>query len=70
MPKIKEYLSNPTTWISICVFIFWLWGIYATINSRIENIEKQIAEMDVIEIKTTLKEIQVDLQWIKSEMRK
>lgn len=70
MPKIKEYLSNPATWISFCVFLFWLWGIYTSMNMRISTLEEQIAEINVTDIKVTLAEIQKDLQWIKSEMIK
>lgn len=70
MNKIKEYLSNPATRVAFWVFIFWLWGAYTTLNSRISALEKQQAEMDIIWIQTTLTQIQTDIQWIKIQLQK
>lgn len=74
MNKIIDYISNPATWIAFCVFLFWLWGTYVSLNDRLDAIEeqqekqeKQLQEFDVIGIKVQLKEIQTDLQWLKSE---
>ena len=70
MNRIKDYLTNPTTWISIIVFIFWLGGIYATTNNRISELEKKYAEMDLVKIQTTLSQIQTDIEWIKKSLVK
>lgn len=68
MPKIKEYLSNPTTWVAWIVFIFSLWGAYATLNNRIKNVEDKVNEIDIIEIKTQLKEISTNIAWIQKDI--
>lgn len=70
MEKIKEYLTNPATWISFIVFIFWLWVCYATLNFRLTAVEKWQSEMDVAGIQTSLAQIQTDIQWIKLELQK
>lgn len=74
MEKIKEYISNPATWLAFVIFVFWLWWVYARLNYRLDAIEieqarqeKQLKEFDINWIKIQLKEIQTDLQWLKSE---
>ncbi len=75
MNKIKEYLTNPTTWIAFWVFLFGLGWTYQALNNRIENLEtqqikyeRQREELDIIWIKVQLTEIQTDLQRVKNEM--
>ena len=70
MNKIKDYLSNPATRISFIVFIFWLWAVWGTLSSRIENLEKNVNEIDVVSIQSQLSAIQSDLQWIKYQLQK
>jgi hypothetical protein len=70
MQRVKDYLSNPTTWISFGIFIFWLGGLYATTNNRIAELEKKYNEMDMVKIQTTLSQIQTDIEWIKKTLVK
>ena len=70
MDRIKEYLSNPTTWISFTVFVFWLGWAWVSLNARITAIEKAQADMDIAYIQSTLAQIQTDIQWIKIELQK
>ena len=70
LEKIKNYLSNPAVWISFIVFVFGLWFSYSKLDSRISNIEKEQAELDVAYIQTTLAQIQTDIQRIKIELQK
>jgi len=70
MDRVKEYLSNPTTWISFTVFVFWLGWAWVSLNSRITAIEKAQADMDIAYIQSTLAQIQTDIQWIKIELQK
>jgi hypothetical protein len=70
MDRIKEYLSNPTTWISFTVFVFWLGWAWVSLNSRISAVEKAQADMDIAYIQSTLAQIQTDIQWIKIELQK
>lgn len=72
MQKIKDYLSNPATIISLIVFIFWLWVSYATLNNRLSVVEEKQEEFNIIGIQTQLAEInkniagiQKDIEWLK-----
>ena len=70
MEKIKEYLTNPGTWIAFWVFLFWLGWTYVSLNDRLDIMEKQIDEVNIIEIQVTLAQIQKDIEWIKNNMVK
>ena len=70
MDRVKEYLSNPTTWISFTVFVFWLGWAWVSLNARISAVEKVQADMDIAYIQSTLAQIQTDIQWIKIELQK
>lgn len=70
MDRVKEYLSNPTTWISFIVFVFWLGWAWVSLNARISAVEKAQADMDIAYIQSTLAQIQTDIQWIKIELQK
>lgn len=69
MEKIKEYLTNPWTWIAFWIFLFWLGWTYVSLNDRVEIMEKQIDEVNIIEIQVTLAQIQKDIEWIKNNMK-
>lgn len=70
MDAFYDYITNPWTIVSFIVFVFWLGVTWSNLNWRIKNLEKKTEEFDVVWIKTTLKEIQKDIEWIKAEMRK
>lgn len=70
MDKIKDYISNPAIRISFCVFLIWLWATWWTLNNRIDTIEKNINEIDMVKIQTTLSQIQTDIEWIKKSLIK
>jgi hypothetical protein len=70
MNKIKDYLTNPTTRISFCIFVFWIGVVRWSLNSRIEQLEKNVNDMDLVKIQTTLSQIQTDLTWIKQALQK
>lgn len=63
-------LQQPETIISICVFIFSLGWIWATLNNRIKDLEIKMKEIDSIDIKARLAEIQSDLSWIRGILDK
>lgn len=63
-------LQQPETIISICVFIFSLGWVRATLNNRIKDLEIKMKEIDAIDIKTRLAEIQSDLSWIRGILDK
>lgn len=70
MDAFYDYITNPQTIVSFVIFVFWLWATWSNLNWRIKTLEKKTEEFDVVWIKTTLKEIQKDIEWIKAEMRK
>lgn len=70
MTKIKDYLTNPATIVSIIVFIFWLWGAYATLNSRLSVVEEKQEEFNVIQIQTQLAEINKNIAWIQKDIER
>lgn len=70
MDPIIEYITSPSSIVSFIIFVFWLWATWSNLNWRVKQLEKTVAEFDIIGIKTTLKEIQKDIEWIRSEMKK
>ena len=68
--KIEQYLSEPWTWVAIATFLIWLWITRGTFTVRINDIEKELGELDVYSIKTALAQIQTDIEWIKLELQK
>ena len=70
MTKIREYLTNPATRISFLVFVFWIGVVRWSLNSRIDQIEKNVNEMDLVKIQTTLSQIQTDIERIKKSLVK
>lgn len=66
--KRKEYITNPARIVSFIVFVFWLWVAYASIITRIARLEDFERSVDMVKIETTLKEIQVDLSWVKNAL--
>ena len=75
MDIIKAYLRNPATRISFIIFVFWLWGLWATTNTRIANLEEKCQEVDTVkaqmyEIQASLAQIHTDIQWIKLTLQK
>lgn len=66
--KRKEYVTNPARIVSFIVFMFWLWVAYSTILNRIQKLEDFQRSVDLVKIETTLREIQVDLSWVKNAL--
>lgn len=70
MNKIKDYLTNPATWLAFCIFLFGLWGTWVNLNDRISDLEKFQDEANIMELKTILVQVQRDIEWIKNDMQK
>ena len=68
--KIEEYLSEPWTWVAIATFLIGLWITRGTFTSKINDLEAEMGELDVYSIKTSLAQIQTDIEWIKLELQK
>ena len=70
MTKIKDYLTNPATWLWFIVFVFWLGMSYATLNSRLSVVEEKQEEFNVIQIQTQLAEINTNIAWIQKDIER
>lgn len=68
MTGLGQRLQEPETIVSLIAFIFSLWTVWATLNNRIKELEGKMEEVDAIDIKTKLAEIQTDLTWIKAKL--
>lgn len=66
--NLTERLTQPETIISIVAFIFSLWWVWATLNNRIKELELKMKEIDAIDIKTRLAQIQTDIERIKAKL--
>ena len=75
MKKIKDYFTTPATWVTILVFVFWLWGMRANVNNRLSALEEKCHEVDTVkvqmyEIQSSLAKIQTDIERIKVNLPK
>lgn len=61
-------IQEPQSLVALACFIFSLWTVWATLNNRIKELEMKMEEVDAIDIKTKLAEIQTDLTWIKAKL--
>ena len=68
MQKIKDYLTNPQTIISLIIFVFWLGVVWANTNNRLTILEQKQEEFNVIEIQTQLAEINKNIAWIQKDI--
>ena len=66
---MKEWLSQPWTIWKIVVFIFGLGAIWSSLNYRISALEEFKEEADFMTIKTTLVQIQADIERMKNYMK-
>jgi len=63
-----ERLKQPASWWKIGWVVLALISMYYNLNYRIVALEEFRGQVDIIEIKTTLTQIQSDLTWIKSTL--
>ena len=66
--ELQQRLLQPQTLISIICFIFGLGVVWATLNNKINTLEKKIQEVDNLDLNTKLAQIQTDIEWIKAKL--
>ena len=66
---MKERLKQPSSWWKIWWVVIALISMYYSMDYRITALEEFRDQVDVIEIKTTLAEIQSDISWIKNDLQ-
>lgn len=64
------YLTNPANLVSLVVFIFWLGVTWSNLNWRIKDCERRLEKIDEADLEAKLREIKIDLDWIKKELQK
>ena len=68
MTGLGQRLQEPETIITIIAFVFSLGWVWATLNNRIKELEMKMKEIDAIDIKTRLAQIQTDIERIKAKL--
>ena len=64
----QDRIVQPQTIISIIAFVFSLWGVWATLHSKIKELEKKLDDFDSLDLNTKIAQIQTDLEWIKAKL--
>ena len=64
------WLKQPSTWWKIWAVIFAGVSVYYNLDYRVTSLEEFRDEVNVIEIKTTLAEMQRDIQRIRNDLQK
>lgn len=65
MNKRKEYVTNPARIIAFCGFLITVWITRWTLNYRVNKLEDFQKEVNLVEIQSTLSQIQTDIERIK-----
>lgn len=66
--KRYEYVTTPATMITALIWIIWVVVSRTTLNNRVEHLEEFKSEVNIVELQTTLKEIQVNIAWIQKTL--
>ena len=64
------YLTNPANLVSFVIFIFWLWVTWSNLNWKTKDLERRVNKLEEADLETKLREIKIDLDWIKKELQK
>ena len=68
MVYMVERLKQPSTRWKIWGVVIVLISMYYSMDYRITSLEEFREQVDVIEIRTTLAQIQSDISWIKNDL--
>lgn len=64
------YFTNPANLVSLWVFLFTLGVTYAKHDAKIKELERRLEKIEEADLDTKLREIKIDLDWIKKELQK
>jgi hypothetical protein len=70
MEELYNYVFNPQTLVSLIMFVFWLGVAWSNLNWRLRDLERRLEKIEEADLDTKLREIKVDLDWIKKELQK
>ena len=68
MDAFYDYITNPQTIISFCIFVFWLWATWSSLNGRLKECEKRLDKIDELDLDSRLTQMQIDLDWVKKTL--
>lgn len=70
MEELYNYVFNPQTLVSLIMFVFGLGVAWSNLNGRLRDLERRLQKIEEADLDTKLREIKVDLDWIKKELQK
>ena len=70
MEELYNYVFNPQTLVSLIMFVFGLGVAWSNLNWRLRDLERRLQKIEEADLDTKLREIKVDLDWIKKELQK
>ena len=70
MTNRREYFTNPANLVSLWVFLFTLWVTWSKLDGKVKDLERRVNKLEEADLETKLREIKIDLDWIKKELQK
>lgn len=70
MENRRIYFTNPANLVSLGVFLFTLWVTWSKLDWKVKELEKRLSKIEEADLDTKLREIKIDLDWIKKELQK
>ena len=70
MENRRIYFTNPANLVSLGVFLFTLWVTWSKLDGKVKDLERRVNKLEEADLETKLREIKIDLDWIKKELQK
>lgn len=64
------YFTNPANLVSLGIFLFTLWVTWSKLDWKVKELERRLSKIEEADLDTKLREIKIDLDWIKKELQK
>ena len=64
------YFTNPANLVSLGIFLFTLWVTWSKVDTKVKDLERRVNKLEEADLETKLREIKIDLDWIKKELQK
>lgn len=70
MENRRIYFTNPANLVSLGVFLFTLWVTWSKLDWKVKELDRRLSKIEEADLDTKLREIKIDLDWIKKELQK
>lgn len=70
MENRRIYFTNPANLVSLGIFLFTLWVTWSKLDWKVKELERRLSKIEEADLDTKLREIKIDLDWIKKELQK